>query len=215
MNSFRSILLKKLKYSGIIFILLAFIFTFPAQDVYSQASFTKKNKRYGAVSKPKNEYKKNIVWVEGLGSNQVAGIKYERIFMFGAWISMRVDLGITPFVVDEKYNFIAGRSITPITGLGFYLHVQPFPIRVGLGCSVLHDIFWNGIPEVGFTNSTTYGERTYRARAMPYLVVEGTIKDRWTIRGGYCPIFDPPNELQTDLYLTHFGMVGVGYKFGR
>ncbi len=138
--------------------------------------------------------------------------------MFGSFVSLRFDLGITPFVLDEKYNFIAGRSITPITGMGFYFHVVPFPVRIGIGCSVLHDIYFDRIPETipdTSAGSTNYAALTYKARIMPFAVVEATIKERWTIRAGYSPIIDPANQAQTETYFTHWAMIGVGYKFGN
>jgi len=199
---------------------MASIFIFSNVDVSSQGFYKKRSSRPNSKNKKgKVEFKKNIIWLEGLGSNQVVGVKYERIFMFGSFFSARVDAGITPFVLDEKYNFIVGRSITPITGLGFYFHVVPFPIRIGVGCSVLHDIYFNGIPETikdtTSASTETYSKLTYRARVMPFAVVEATIKDRWTIRAGYTPIIDPPNQYQKELYFTHWATFGVGYKFGR
>ncbi len=200
-------------------LLILFLFIFSGQEVgaqgfYKKRSSVRKSKKQGEV-----EHKKNIIWLEGLGSNQVVGAKYERIFMFGSVVSARVDAGITPFLLDERYNFIAGRSITPITGLGFYFHIVPFPVRLGLGCSVLHDVFFNGIPEIAIDSAgggvTQYDKLTYRARIMPYVKIEVTIKERWTIMAGYSPIIDPPNNNQLNTYFTNWATFGVGYKFGR
>jgi hypothetical protein len=207
-----------LRYSYLTILLLVCWMLFSSIQVNAQSYY--KNKSYKRKGKNKAvEFKRNVLYLEGLGSSQVVGVKYERILMFGSVVSMRLDLGITPFVLDENYNFIAGRSITPITGLGFYFHVIPFPVRIGVGCSVLHDIYFNGIPEIqvdttgGVTNP--YPNQTYRARVMPYAVVEATIKDRITIKAGYTPIIDPANEAQTELYFTHWATFGVGYKFGK
>ncbi len=203
----------KFRYYGLCTALLAGFLIFTSISASSQY-YRKKSDR-GRNGKKNNQYGRNIVWLEGLGSNQVIGAKYERILMFGTHFSMRFDLGITPFVLDEKYNFIAGRSITPISGMGFYLHFNPGPIRIGLGCSVLHDIFFDGIPEVTSDTTGTYSDQTYRARVMPFAVIEFTIQDHWTIRAGYTPIIDPPNESQKELYFTNLATIGVGYKFGR
>lgn len=208
------------RFYSICALVLSCFLMFSNATAHSQGFYKKRSSRpSGSGKKGKVEFKKNIVWLEGLGSSQVVGVKYERIFMFGSFFSARVDLGITPFVVDEKYNFIAGRSITPITGLGFYFHVVPFPIRIGVGCSVLHDVYFEGIPETlpdtTNGNTETYDRLTYRARVMPFAVIEATIKDRWTIKAGYTPIIDPPNQAQKNLYFTHFATIGVGYKFGR
>src|SRR5688572_6613832 len=115
MKKFPPAFLRKFRHYGIYSVLLAGFLIFSNISATSQGFF-KKRKDRDKVFKSKVEFKKNIIWLEGLGSNQVVGIKYERIFMFGSFFSMRFDAGITPFVVDEKYNFIVGRSITPITG---------------------------------------------------------------------------------------------------
>ncbi len=215
MKKYLSIFLNKLRYSHICILLLAGFFIFSNISASSQGYYKKRSSRSGSNKKGKIEHKRNIVWLEGLGSSQVVSVKYERILMFGSHFSVRFDLGVTPFVLDEKYNFIAGRSITPITGLGFYYHFNPSPIRIGAGCTVLHDIFFQGIPETATDSTAPRPNSTYRPRIMPFAVVEATIKNTWTIRAGYSPIIDPPNDNQTQLYITHWAMFGVGYKFGK
>jgi hypothetical protein len=206
----------KFKYRIFGILLLVGFLIFSDVSVNAQATFNRKTYRSGgSKGKGKIKFKRNVLWLEGLGSSQVVSVKYERILMFGSHFSMRVDLGVTPFVVDEKYNFIVGTSITPITGLGFYYHFNPSPIRIGVGCSALHDIFFQGIPETVTDSTGPNPSRTYRARVMPFAVVEATIKETLTIRAGYTPIIDPPNDGQTQLYFTHWATIGVGYKFGR
>src|SRR5688500_1506476 len=148
MQKYPSISGRKIRYGSLCTLLLAGLFIFSTIPAHSQIYRKRSDRNSSRRGKGKVEFKRNIVWLEGLGSNQVVGIKYERIFMFGSHVSMRFDAGVTPFVVDERYNFIVGQSISPITGLGFYYHFNPGPIRIGLGCSVLHDIFFKGIPEV-------------------------------------------------------------------
>lgn len=186
--------------------------------VFSSASANAQyyRKKGGKKGSGKNvDWKKNVLWLEGLGSNQVIGVKYERIMHFGPFFSVRFNGGITPFLLDEKYNFIVGRSITPITGMGLFLNFPPTPLHVGVGCDVLHDIFPGGIPEIQGDSSNTYSTSTYRARVMPWIVFEGTIKDRFAIRGGYSLIIDPANHFQTTTYITHWATIGFGYKFGN
>jgi hypothetical protein len=214
MTRYVSFFLSKFKYRIFCILFLLGFLGLSNISVNAQATFNKNTYR-SKGSKGKIKFKRNVLWLEGLGSSQVVSVKYERILMFGSHFSVRVDLGVTPFVVDEKYNFIAGRSITPITGLGFYYHFNPSPIRIGLGCSALHDIFFQGIPETMTDSTAPNPSRTYRARVMPFAVVEATIKETITIRAGYTPIIDPPNDGQTQLYFTHWGTIGVGYKFGR
>lgn len=202
-------------------VLLSLYFIFSGVYAHSQILKTRKerNKNNGFVDKSESEvkWKKNVVWLDGLGSSQIASFKYERILNFGPFFSTRFEFGITPFLMDEKYNFIVGRSITPTTGLGFYFNIPPSPIHFGVGCVVLHDVFFDRIPETMIidTSGATYPKNTYRARIMPYAFVEGTIKNRWAIRGGYSPIIDPANDGQKDTYITHWVMIGFGYKFGK
>jgi hypothetical protein len=222
MQKYRSICLRLLTRFRIYYILLATFlsFSFSFSAAYSQG-FNKGNKRYAKASNKAGriDFKRNILWLEVLGSNQIAGIKYERILMFGSVISVRFDLGLTPFSMDEKYYFSTGKCLTPIMGLGFYFHLQPFPVRIGLGCSVLNDLYFDRIPETVVDTAggviNPYAKNTYRARVMPYAIVEATIKERWTIRAGYTPIIDPANDAQTELYFTHWATLGFGYKFGR
>jgi hypothetical protein len=168
----------------------------------------------------KRLWKKNIIWLEGFGASSVVGVHYERIFQLGRITSLRADIGVSPFYVTEKYDFLAGKNITIPIGGGFYLFPNAF--KVGIGCSVLNDIFFDRIPETMTPGDTTHGGSTevmpgknYKVRIMPYIVLEGTIDNRFIIRAGYSPIIDPENDLQTTTYFTHFATIGLGYKFGR
>lgn len=209
--------------AGKLSFLLVICFALSVTDVDAQILRSRKQRdraRGGGLgSKPEAEWKKNIVWFEGLGSNQVVGFKYERIFNFGPVVSLRFDAGITPFMIDERYNWIAGRSITPITGMAFYFQFPHLPVYIGLGCSALHDIYFDRIPETyvdttgGVTNP--YPQSNYRLRVMPFAVIEAVIKKRWSIRAGYSPIIDPPNHGQTELFFTNWATIGFGYRFGR
>jgi len=201
-------------------LLLAGLLAFSDIPAHSQIYRTRKERnRTNNTNNNKgsqNEWKKNVIWLDGMGSSQVVSIQYERIMHFGPFFSARFGFGVTPFLMDEKYNFIVGRSITPTTGLAFYFNIPPSPIFFGVGCTVLHDLFFDRIPET-YPDSTgnTYPNNNYRARIMPYAFVEGTIKKHWTIRGGYSPIIDPANDGQTTTYITHWAMIGLGYKFGK
>lgn len=208
---------------GRVFILCILSFFIFSSTVDAQILRSRKQRdrsRGGGLGKrPEAEWKKNIVWLEGLGSNQVVGFKYERIFNFGPVVSLRFDAGLTPFLLDENYNFVAGRSITPITGMGFYFQFPHLPLYIGLGCSALHDIYFDRIPETyvdttgGVTNP--YPQSNYRIRVMPFAVFEAVIKERWSIRAGYSPIIDPANHGQTETYFTQWATIGFGYRFGH
>jgi hypothetical protein len=206
---------KRFRFCGICAFLLAVFIIFSTVSADAQIYRKRSDRGRNGSKGGKVLFKRNIVWLDGLGSSQVVGVKYERIMLFGSVVSVRFDLGITPFLMDEKHNFIAGRSITPITGMGFYFHVVPFPVRIGIGASALHDIFFKGIPETATDSTGPNSNSTYRARVMPFALIEVTVKERWTIRAGYTPIIDPPNDHQTELYFTHWGTFGVGYKFGK
>jgi hypothetical protein len=205
--------LRKFSFYSIAALLLVGFFILSSVSADAQIYRSRSSRKKGRGGKI--EFKRNIVWFDGMGSSQVVGAKYERILMFGSVVSVRFDLGITPFMVDEKYNFTAGRSITPITGMGFYFHIMHSPIRIGIGASALHDIFFQGIPESAHDSVPPNTNNSYRVRIMPYAVIEATIKERYCIRAGYTPIIDPANDYQTQLYFTHWGTIGFGYKFGR
>lgn len=165
----------------------------------------------------KRMWRKNILWLEGMGASGVVGLHYERIFVFGRVVSMRADVGLSPFIVDHRYDVTVGRNITPITGVGVYFFPNAF--KLGIGCSVLHDIYFDRIPET--VSDTTHGgselypANNYRIRIMPYLVAEATIANRIILRAGYTPVIDPANDAQKETYFTHYGTFSVGYKFGK
>jgi len=165
----------------------------------------------------KRKWRKNIIWLEGLGASGAVGLHYERIFQVGRLFSFRADVGASPFYMTEKYDLYTAKSITGIVGGGFYIFPNAF--KVGIGCSVLNDFFFDRIPETPLDTthggSGLYPAKIYKVRVMPYIVFEGTILNRLIIRVGYSPIFDPPNDAQKDLFVTHMGTIGVGYKFGK
>ena len=168
----------------------------------------------------KRKWRKNIMWLEGLGGSGAVGLHYERIFQVGRLFSFRADVGASPFYMSHKYELYTAKSITGIVGGGFYIFPNAF--KIGIGCSVLNDFFFDRIPETVTPLDTTHGGtgemypgKIYKVRVMPYLVVEGTIKNRIVIRVGYSPIFDPPNDAQKDVYVTQMGTISVGYKFGK
>lgn len=168
----------------------------------------------------KRNWRKNIIWLEGMGASGVVGLHYERVFQLGRAFSLRADVGVSPFYVSERYELYAGKSMTGIIGGGFY--VFPNAFKIGIGCSMLNDFFFDRIPETIVPNDTTHGGSTemypakiYKVRIMPYIVFEGTIKNRVIIRAGYSPIIDPANDAQADVYYTHWATFGVGYKFGK
>ena len=168
----------------------------------------------------KRNWRKNIIWLEGLGASGAVGVHYERIFQLGRLFSLRADVGASPFYMSERYELYTAKSITGIVGGGFYIFPNAF--KIGIGCSVLNDIFFNRIPETIVPNDTThtgsseiYPAKHYKVRIMPYIVVEGTIINRIIIRAGYSPIIDPANDAQTTTYFTNWATIGVGYKFGK
>jgi hypothetical protein len=206
------LLLRLLKKAGrsIVPIAVVFLIVFSSSNLFSQ-KLTGYDKRY---------WKKNIIWLEGLGASGAVGVHYERIFQVGRLFSFRADVGASPFYMTERYELYAGKSITGIYGGGFYIFPNTF--KIGIGCSVLNDFFFNRIPETIVTNDTTHGGSTemypakiYKVRIMPYIVIEGTILNRLVIRAGYSPIIDPANDAQTETYFTHWATFGVGYKFGK
>src|SRR5688500_10418149 len=171
-------------------------------------------------SSDKRLWRKNIFWLEGMGASGIVGFHYERVFQLGRITSLRADIGLSPFYVSEKYDMYAGQSLTIPIGGGFYLFPNAF--KVGIGCSVLNDIFFDRIPETVAPTDTTHGGsaevppgKNYKVRIMPYIVVEGTINNRFVFRAGYSPIIDPENDLQTTTYFTHYATIGFGYKFGK
>lgn len=183
--------------------------------VYSKTCYSQK-----LTGWDKRSWRKNIIWVEGMGASGVVGVHYERIFQVGRVCSFRADVGVSPFYITEKYEMYAGKSITGIVGGGFYLFPNAF--KIGIGCSVLNDIFFDRIPETIVPSDTTHGGSTeilpaknYKVRIMPYIVFEGTIINRIIIRAGYSPIIDPANDAQTETYFSHWATFGIGYKFGK
>jgi hypothetical protein len=209
----------KFRFVSICTVLLATFLILSCISAHSQIyrSREQRNKNNGIkTTTSENKWKKNILWLDGMGSSQVVSIQYERIMNFGPFFSARFGFGVTPFLMDEKYNFIVGRSITPTTGVSFVFNIPPSPIHFGFGCTVLHDVFFDRIPEtLPDATGKTYPQNNYRARVMPFAFVEGTIKGRYAIRGGYSPIIDPANDGQTATYITHWAMIGFGYKFGK
>lgn len=168
----------------------------------------------------KRQWKKNIIWLEGMGASGVVGVHYERIFQLGRAFSLRADVGLSPFYITEKYELYAGRSLTGIVGGGFY--VFPNAFKIGIGCSMLNDIFFDRIPETIIPNDTTHSgsseivpAKNYKVRIMPYIVFEGTIANRFVFRAGYSPVIDPANDVQTETYFTHWATFSFGYKFGK
>lgn len=203
----------KFRYLSICTLLLAAFLAFSNTSTFSQIYRKRSDVRKGGKEA---KWKKNIIWLDGMGSSQVVSFQYERIMHFGPFFSARFGFGVTPFLLDEKYNFIVGRNITPTTGVGFVFNIPPSPIHFGFGCTVLHDLFFDRIPEcMPDSTGKSYPQNNYRARIMPYIFVEGTIKNRYAIRGGYSPIIDPANDGQTQTYITHWAMIGFGYKFGK
>lgn len=183
--------------------------------VYSKTSYSQK-----LTGWDKRSWRKNIIWLEGMGASGAVGFHYERVFMVGRVCSFRADAGISPFYMTERFELYAGKSITGIVGGGFY--VFPNAFKIGIGCSMLNDFFFDRIPETIVPSDTTHGGSTeifpaknYKVRIMPYIVFEGTIKNRLIFRAGYSPIIDPANDAQTEVYFTHWATFGIGYKFGR
>ncbi len=168
----------------------------------------------------KRQWRKNIIWLEGMGASAAVGVHYERIFMLGRAFSLRADVGVTPFYLTERFELYAGKSITGIVGGGFYAFPNAF--KIGIGCSMLNDFFFDRIPETIVPNDTAHGgnsemypAKPYKVRIMPYLVVEATVSNRFVFRAGYSPIIDPANDAQTETYFTHWATLGFGYKFGK
>jgi hypothetical protein len=189
---------------------VAFLIAFSSTHAYSQK----------LTGYDKRQWRKNILWIEGLGASGIAGLHYERIFQVGRAFSFRADVGASPFYMTQAYEPYFGKSITGIIGGGFYIFPNAF--KIGIGCSMLNDFFFNRIPETPLAIDTTHGGSTelypakvYKVRIMPYIVFEATIKNRVVIRAGYSPIIDPANDAQSDVYYTHWGTFGVGYKFGK
>lgn len=199
-------MIKKL-FQNRLFLSFAFVIVISVGFCYSQ-----KMNNYD-----KRLWKKNVIFLEGFGSSQIASLQYARIFMLGRIVSLRVEAGITPFFVNEKYQFYTDRCITPIFGGGVYFFPNAF--KVGIGCLFLNDFFYTRIPETTFTPGDTahggYPGKNYRMRIMPYVVLEAEIKNRWVVRAGYSPIIDPANDLQTTTYFSHWLTVALGYKFGK
>ena len=79
----------------------------------------------------KRHWRKNIILLEGMGASAAIGLHYERVFQLGRAFSLRADVGVTPFYLDQKYNLFAGKSITPIIGGGFYIFPNAFKIGIG------------------------------------------------------------------------------------
>jgi len=168
----------------------------------------------------KRMWRKNIIWLEGMGASGIVGVHYERVFMLGRAFSLRADVGVSPFYVSDKFEVYAGKSITGIVGGGFY--VFPNAFKLGIGCSMLNDFFFDRIPETRTPGDTIHGgtpdataPKNYKVRIMPYIVVEGTIANRVVVRAGYSPIIDPDNDLQTETSFMHWATISVGYKFGK
>ncbi len=171
----------------------------------------------------KRQWRKNIIWLEGMGASGVVGVHYERVFMLGRAFSLRADVGVSPFYVSDRFELYAGKSMTAIVGGGFYAFPNAF--KIGIGCSMLNDFFFDRIPETvpPAINDTTHGgtpidavgPKNYKVRIMPYLVLEGTIANRVVVRAGYSPIIDPDNDLQTETSFMHWATISVGYKFGK
>jgi len=183
--------------------------------VYSKTSYSQK-----LTGWDKRSWRKNILWLEGMGASGVVGVHYERIFMVGRVCSFRADVGVSPFYMTERFELYAGKSITGIVGGGFY--VFPNAIKIGIGCSMLNDFFFDRIPETIVPNDTTHGgsseilpAKNYKVRIMPYIVFEATAENRVVFRVGYSPIIDPANDAQSEVYFTHWATFGIGYKFGK
>lgn len=205
------------------FILLLSILTLMMS---SMNSIHAQRKRHGGIRTTKLSgwdkrlWRKNIIWLEGMGASGVVGAHYERIFMLGRITSLRADVGLSPFYLSEKWEVYAGKSLTGIVGGGFYLFPNAF--KIGIGCSILNDFFFDRIPETIAPSDTTHGGSTeimpaknYKVRIMPYIVLEATIENRVVFRAGYSPIIDPANDLQTETYFNHMATIGIGYKFGK
>jgi hypothetical protein len=201
---------------GAIFVILLIgVLAFSSVSAHAQRRGGTRTMKMGKWDK--RMWKKNVIMLEGMGASGVVGLHYERIIMFGRITSMRFDVGLTPFIIDHNYDFTVGRNITPITGASFFLFPNAF--KLGIGCSVLHDIYFDRIPET--VSDTTHGgselyaAQNYRVRIMPYIVVEGCISNRFIVRAGYSPIIDPANDAQAETYFTHWATIGFGYKFGK
>ncbi len=207
--------IKSYKWSGIFALLLIFLLAFSSGSVQAQRHRGTTTMKMGKWDK--RLWRKNVILIEGMGASGVVGVHYERIIQFGRITSMRFDLGLSPFIIDHKYDFTVGRNITPITGATFYLFPNAF--KIGIGCSLLHDFYFDRIPETvsdtAHGGSELYAAKNYRVRIMPYILLEGCIANRWIVRAGYSPIIDPANDAQTETYFTHYGTVGIGYKFGK
>lgn len=165
----------------------------------------------------KRLWKKNIILLEGLGASQAVGVHYERIFQDGRITSIRAHVGLTSFYINEKYQLFADKCISPNFGGGVYFFPNVF--KIGIGCSLLNDIFYSRIPETDTLQyagtNEMYPQKNYRMRIMPYILVELEITNRWIIRGGYAAIIDPANDLQTKTFFNHWATFAVGYKFGK
>jgi hypothetical protein len=201
-----------LKVTGRFFIPMSIIFIM----IYSSASIHSQKLN----GWDKRKWRKNIIWIEGMGASGAVGVHYERIFQVGRLVSFRADAGISPFYMTERFELYAGKSITGIIGGGCYLFPNAF--KIGIGCSMLNDFFFDRIPETIVPSDTSHGgsseilpAKNYKVRIMPYIVFEGTIKNRIVLRAGYSPIIDPANDNQRDVYFTHWATVGIGYKFGK
>lgn len=197
-------------------VIISLLFSLGTSELHAQ----KGPRRMKLNSWDKRLWKKNIIWLEGFGSSSIVGAQYERIFQLGRITSLRANVGVSPFYVTEKYQFYTGKSITIPIGGSFWLFPNAF--KVGIGCSILNDFFFDRIPETVAPSDTTHGGttevtpgKTYKVRIMPYIVIEGCIENRFVFRAGYSPIIDPDNDLQTTTYFTHYATIGFGYKFGK
>jgi len=166
----------------------------------------------------KKDWKRNMIVLEAFGGSGIVGLHYERVFPLGTLFSLRAHAGVTPFYMTEKYDFLTGKSITGMVGGGFYIF--PKSLKLGIGCTMLNDIFFDRIPETQGHDTTghpgpsdEYAPKQYKIRVMPYLAVEAYFSRTFFMRAAYTPIFDPANDAQKDLLVTHIGSLSFGVKF--
>src|SRR5687768_5249889 len=136
--------------------------------VYSKTSYSQK-----LTGWDKRSWRKNIIWLEGMGASGAVGFHYERVFQVGRIFSFRADVGVSPFYLSERFELYSGKSITGIVGGGFYIFPNAF--KIGIGCSMLNDFFFDRIPETIAPSDSTHGGSTemypaknYKVRIMPY-----------------------------------------------
>lgn len=199
--------------------------------IFTGIAYTQKNWGSMHVYGYDNSERNNIISVEVFGNSGIAGIFYERVIPFKNtmvlpnhkrnlkfqdrkntknMVVLRLNAGLTPFYMTEKYEFKIAENISVITGVGLSFLSGVF--RFGFSYNIIQDYFFQYTPESPYRFNKN-GIEHYKVRTSPQLNIELHPSKSVFFRGCFHTIIDPINGSQTETHVTPNGSLTFGIRF--